>query len=356
MDTTQFGARLFWVLATLALIWMSLLVLKPFLIPLLWASVLAFLLQPLARRLRTKIQSENTVASLLTAGTALGILLPVVAIGSMVLKQALALASSVRAEAAERHVSSVQLMLGFGPVRWVLLQLQSITQKSETELKEYAYDFLQNASEQLAKIGSSLIAGTLGTVTQLALTLFVLYFFVRDAKNISARLVHLIPMPYDRAIKLRQTLGQVARGVMLGTLITSLVQGTLTSIGFLICSLPNPLLFGVVAAFASLIPFVGTALVWGPGALMLLATGHTGMGIFLVLWGIVLVGGSDNVVRTWVVAESSNTSTLLVFIGVLGGISAFGLSGLLVGPLLLTLVVSLTEMLRPETSPTVAPQ
>ncbi len=101
--------------------------------------------------------------------------------------------------------------------------------------------------------------------------------------------------------------------------------------------------FGAVGALASLVPVVGTGLVWVPAVLSLLANGQTGWAAFLTVWSVILVAGSDNVIRPLVVSSSTNVSTLLVFVGVLGGISAFGFAGLFVGPVLLTLV---GELLR----------
>jgi predicted PurR-regulated permease PerM len=129
--------------------------------------------------------------------------------------------------------------------------------------------------------------------------------------------------------------------VVVGTLVTALVQGSLIGIGFAIAGLPSPLVFGAVGALASLIPVVGTALVWVPAALSLLALGQTGWAVFLTLWSVILVAGSDNVIRPLVVSSSSNVSTLLVFVGVLGGVSAFGFAGIFLGPVLLTLVAAL---------------
>jgi predicted PurR-regulated permease PerM len=107
--------------------------------------------------------------------------------------------------------------------------------------------------------------------------------------------------------------------------------------------------FGAVGALASLIPIVGTALVWVPAAITLVAQGQTGWALFLVLWSVILVAGSDNVVRPLIISGSSNASTLLVFVGLLGGISVFGFAGIFMGPLVLTLVATLLEFADQET-------
>jgi predicted PurR-regulated permease PerM len=159
----------------------------------------------------------------------------------------------------------------------------------------------------------------------------------------SSAAIRLVPLSQERKDELSKSLGGVTRGVVVGTLVTAVVQGTLVGLGFAIAGLPSPLVFGAIGAVASLIPIVGTALVWVPAVLSLLALGQSGWALFLTLWSIILVAGSDNLIRPLVVSSSSNVSTLLVFVGVLGGVSAFGFAGIFLGPVLLTLVAALLK-------------
>ena len=195
----------------------------------------------------------------------------------------------------------------------------------------------------MASLGGTVVVGAFNVLTQFALTMFLLFFFLRDGTRMLGVGIRLVPMTPARKVELAATLGGVTRAVVLGTLVTSLVQGTLVGIGFAIAGLPSPLVFGAVGALASLIPIVGTALVWVPAAVTLIAQGQTGWAIFLVLWSIILVAGSDNVIRPLIISGSSNASTLLVFVGLLGGISVFGFAGIFMGPLVLTLVATLLQ-------------
>jgi predicted PurR-regulated permease PerM len=103
------------------------------------------------------------------------------------------------------------------------------------------------------------------------------------------------------------------------------------------------LVFGAVGAVASLIPLVGTALVWGPAVITLVAQGETGWAVFLAIWSVVLVAGSDNVIRPLIISGRSKASTLLVLVGLLGGVATFGFAGIFMGPLILTLVAALLK-------------
>jgi hypothetical protein len=128
--------------------------------------------------------------------------------------------------------------------------------------------------------------------------------------------------------------------VVYGTGLTALAQGALVGIGFAIAQLPSPIVFGVLAAICALLPAGGAALVWAPGALWLFATGEWGWGVFMLVWGAI-VSVSDNLIRPIAIRTHAEVSTLAVFVGVVGGVAAFGTIGVILGPVLLTLVVSL---------------
>ena len=138
-------------------------------------------------------------------------------------------------------------------------------------------------------------------------------------------------------------MGEVTRAVVFGTLATSVIQGVSVAIGFALVGLPSPIVFGVLAGVLSVLPIGGTAFVWGPGAAWLLANGHAGEGTFLLVWGALVVGVADNLIRPLLISGRSEVPTLAVFVGVLGGLAAFGMVGMFLGPLVISLVVALVR-------------
>jgi predicted PurR-regulated permease PerM len=151
-----------------------------------------------------------------------------------------------------------------------------------------------------------------------------------------------VPLPEDRKQRLVHHMKTVTRAVVFGTIATAVLQGTLVGIGFAIAGLPSPVVFGVVAAVLSVVPFGGTALVWGPAALWLLfGAEQIGAGVFLLIWGGAVVGLADNVVKPMLISGRAEVPTLAVFLGVLGGLAAFGFVGLFLGPLVIALVIAL---------------
>jgi predicted PurR-regulated permease PerM len=129
--------------------------------------------------------------------------------------------------------------------------------------------------------------------------------------------------------------------VVFGSLLTALVQGALVGIGFALVGLPSPLVFGAVAAVTSLIPYIGTALIWVPAAGVLFLQGRWVAALFLIAWSVVVVSSADNVIRPLFISGRAQISTLPVFLGLIGGLSAFGAIGLVVGPVLVALTLTL---------------
>jgi predicted PurR-regulated permease PerM len=155
-------------------------------------------------------------------------------------------------------------------------------------------------------------------------------------------LMRLIPMPAARRIALRDYLSNVTRAVVFGHALTAVIQGTLVGIGFAIVGLPSPLVFGVFAGVAAFIPAAGTGFVLVPAVLYLAFSGQWGWAIFLGVWSVG-VGFSDNFLRPYLTRQRAQVSTLTVFVGVIGGVAAFGFLGSLIGPVVLALIVALLQ-------------
>jgi predicted PurR-regulated permease PerM len=185
------------------------------------------------------------------------------------------------------------------------------------------------------------LASVLGAVLGLVLVLFLLFFFLRDGKELVRRAMRLVPMEEDRKAALLDHLSSVTRALVLGMLLTAVAQGALTGIGFALVGLPSPVVFGVLAALASLIPLVGTAIVWLPAVIVLLAQGRTGAAIFLTVWSLGLVTSVDNVIKPLVVSGRAGLPTFAVFLGLVGGLAAFGAIGMFVGPVIVALTIAL---------------
>jgi predicted PurR-regulated permease PerM len=181
----------------------------------------------------------------------------------------------------------------------------------------------------------------------------VLFFVLRDGPKLAASVVRMLPIEPRLRGKLWQHLIDVTRAVFMGIGLTAVVQGILLGIGFAIAGMPSPLVFGVVGMLFALIPVVGTAILWLPSALWLLVQGEPGHALFLVAWGVLVVGSVDNFLRPILISGRVEVPTLAVFIGVMGGLSAFGFIGLFLGPIVLGLLVALFRFFGEDFAPEV---
>jgi len=189
--------------------------------------------------------------------------------------------------------------------------------------------------------GGSVVMGALGTTVSFVMMLFVLFFVLRDGPAMAQQVVSLLPIEGQRRTLLQRHITDMTRAVFLGLGLTAVAQGVLLGVGFWIAGLPSPLVFGVLGVILALVPMVGPALLWIPGAIWLAARGETGYAIFLALWGSIVVGLVDNLLRPLLISGRAEVPTLAVFVGVIGGLAAFGFIGLFLGPIVLGLLIAL---------------
>jgi predicted PurR-regulated permease PerM len=208
-------------------------------------------------------------------------------------------------------------------------------------LQQWVVQQAKRLLELLASRGGRLVLGAFGFLLDVALVLFLLFFFLRDGAETVARLDHAVPLPVERKKALTSRLASVTRAVVLGTLATAIVQGTLVGIAFAVVGFPSPVVFGLIAAAASLLPIGGTAFVWAPGAVVLAAQGRWPWAVGLALYGLLVVGVLVNdVLKPRLISGHAQIETLPVFFGVLGGLAAFGLIGAIMGPVIIALAIA----------------
>ncbi len=283
----------------------------------------------------------------------IGIAVPVV-VGSVAFaKQAAELAQKLGEYAQSHQIEGFQDVLRLPGVGAVMAWLEAHTAVTADQVQGWMADGAQSVVQFLLARGRSALFGALALVGDLTLTLFVLFFFLRDGDEMAARAKGLIPLEEKRKRSLDRHLQDVTHAVVFGTVITALVQGTLIAIAFWITGLRSPVVFGVLATVASFIPLVGIGLIWVPAAIVLFAQGIAWKGIFMAVWGGLVAGTADNFLRPALVSGRTEMGTLTVFFGALGGLAAFGFAGLFLGPVVLALALALIQLA--EEAPPPAP-
>ncbi|MHB8477564.1 MAG: AI-2E family transporter [Steroidobacteraceae bacterium] len=339
---TSFYPRIFALVVAAALGYALVLIFAPFVGPLAWAAFLAFLLYPLNLRLRRRFSGRGIAAGVMTLLAPVTILLPLSALSIDFVTQISALLQKLQKSAAELDIKSFSDLQQFPWIARINVWLEAHAGVSAEQIQSWLVSGTREVLQRAATLSGGFFLGALGSLLGFAVMLFLLFFFLRDGDGMLARARRLIPLDDERKERLFRQLSGVTRAIVIGTSVTALLQGILIGIGFTIARLPSPVVFGVLAALLSMLPVGGAAFVWGPAAIWLFASGRWGYGIFMLAWGI-LLGGLDNILRPMLISGRARISALAVFIGVLGGISAFGSIGIIAGPVVLSLALALVE-------------
>lgn len=327
-----------------------LLIFRPFFSSMSWAAFLAFLLHPLNRRLRVRMHGTTGAAALLTVLTPVVIVLPVAALSIEFVSQISSLLQALQHEAQHLDINSITDLQEIPLVARANEWLQAHFGASTAQFEAWVIARAREALQHLATLGGSFFLGALGSVVAFSMMLFLLFFFLSDGDIMCARAIRLIPMADARKEKLFRRLADVARAIVFGTTVNAALQGLLLGCGFAIAGLPAPVVVGVVVALAAMLPVGAATFAWVPAVGWLAYQGRWGFAVFMLAWGLML-SGLDNVVRPVLISGHAKISGLAVFIGALGGISAFGTIGIIAGPVVLSLAIALIEFAEESAEP-----
>jgi predicted PurR-regulated permease PerM len=335
--------RWFTVVAVVVLLLAAWLILRPMALPIAWAAILAFLMHPLQVRLARRFNGRSTLAAaILTGLTPVAIFVPLVLLSIAFAQQVAALAANLQQDTDLFNLTSWLDPQQHPRIASVAAWADVRLGVQVADIQSYLRSGVQDWAGKLARSSGQAFLATAGMLLRFFLMLFILFFMLRDGELWFTRMAALLPLSRIQSGGLFTRMGKVLRAVVYGCGLTALVQGTLVCIGFAIAGLAGPIVFGVLASVLALLPFGGAALVWIPGMLYLLATGSFGWAMFMLAWGGV-VSISDNFIRPAIISRYTPVPTLLVFLGVIGGVAAFGPIGFIVGPVILVLA---TELLR----------
>ena len=212
-------------------------------------------------------------------------------------------------------------------------------------------DVLQHVGEMVRKISNLLyenLAGLLRGFTNLiigfALVLFVTFYLLMDGGTMAEKLAALSPLPAETNRRIKEDILNTLRATLKGSVVLALIQGVAGGLGFGVFGVPNALFWGTVMVFASVVPLVGTALVWLPAGIYLIVMGQTSQALGVMAWCLAAGLTCDNLLRPKLIGGQADLHPLLTFFSVLGGISLFGIVGLILGPLVLAVLISLLEV------------
>jgi predicted PurR-regulated permease PerM len=307
----------------------------PFLPALTWAVAIAVVAYPAHEWMQARLKNRSLVAGLAVAAVGVTILAPAVFVVQQVGNEAVESAGSIKAALAEGHwrdfLDRNEIL---APVaEWI---------DREVDVKEQ----VERASGDIAGGAKKVISGSITIATGFLITLFLLFYFFRDQEAILGSLRRSFPLSPRENEKVFRNVRDAIYGIVYGTLMLSLLQGTLGGLMFWMLGLPSPLLWGTVMAILAVLPVMGAATIWLPASLFLLLQGSPGKAIILFAWGCTAIGLIDNLLYPHIVRNRLRIHTVPVFIAVIGGLVTFGAAGVVLGPVVLAISVVLADVWR----------
>jgi predicted PurR-regulated permease PerM len=319
-------------------------IMEPFLMPIFLALILSTLLTPIYEALASRLHNRDSLAALLVClGLTVAILLP------------LLLLSMTLAREANQVYEQLKQPETLARIQWWLdpetsPALARIRTWLPRALRLESLDIGSRIGAQAQAIGTAglayagtFAAGIFNFLMDYFIMIVVLFFLLRDSAYFADAVRRISPLSDEEEHLFVDRFRVVTRATVLGNLLTALVQGLLSGLIFLVLGLPNPILWGALTALFSLVPVVGTALIWVPWTIYLIATGSVVRAIIFAVLEVILVGGADNILRPLLIEGRVKMHTLVVFFSILGGIGYFGILGMFIGPLVFAIAVTFMD-------------
>ena len=312
-------------------------VLSPFIIPVAWAGILVYVTWPLYERLRRSLGGRHTPSALvMTLVLALTLILPIMWVAFLLQSEISGVYHQLAQQLARGHLTVPDVIRD---IPWLGKEIQAFLDRinaSPDALKAQLTEWSNYAINHAA----GFVGGVGRNVGKLGFALLTAFFLYRDGEVVVQQIRQVLSQVMDERIDdYLSAMGDMSRAVVYGIVLTALAQGLLAGIGYAVAGMGNPVFLGVLTALIAFIPF-GTPFAWGAVCIWLFLSGQTWAAIGLFLWGTFVVSWVDNIIRPLVISSATRIPFLIVMFGVLGGLAAFGMVGLFMGPVILAVMVA----------------
>ena len=332
---------------TVAFLWL----IRGFLQPIFWAIALGIVVYPVHARLAKRLRGRAALAAAISVVTVVVVvILPLIGVGAAVTREGAALYQ--RLDAGELGVQRLyeRVEQNMPRVAATLERFGVDPSRLGAQVSEAAVTASRFVAQRALSIGQDTVRATMFFF----LMLYLLFFFLRDGPSLLEHLVRALPLGDERERHLLERFAAVSRATIKGTLVVGVAQGTIGGIAFAVLGISAPVLWGVVMALASILPAVGPALVWLPAAIVLIVNGQIVAGIAVILIGVFVIGLVDNLLRPVLVGRDTRMPDYLILLSTLGGLAAFGLAGIIIGPIIAAFFLSVWHMAEHEFRPALA--
>jgi len=325
-------------LLTLAILILCAILLEPFFAPLVGAIVLAVVTQRPYDWLATKIRTPSLCASIALILVILAIIVPGYYLAQEIGQQAVSAINALRQDSTQQKIYD---FLTHHPA--IATQVQAYTDSFDLSAAT------RSAAAYLGRHIGTLLGNSVRLITQLVVMLFILFFLFRDRAQALAFLRSLLPLREDETTQLLTRLDDTILATALGRLAIAIIQGILAGLAYWLLGVPGVVLWAFTTALMAMIPGFGAVLVWAPIALYLGFSGHWGKAAILALWGGVIVSTIDNFLYPILIGTRLRAHTVTILISILGGVALFGITGIILGPVLFSTAATLLDIWRTRT-------
>lgn len=336
------------VATTLLMLYLCWEMLRPFLQVVVWSALVAILFYPVHRFILARVRRPAPAAALSLLLVVVVVIAPIAFVTTAVVNEVAQLADWLQA--------NIQAMRqdpeGAKKLQAAIDSLKKYFDVDQVTDPEKFTPYLQQVSQFLLSKSAGFVGGLVGGLISLAFTLFTLFYLFRDGEAIGRHLPSLLPLDRARSEAILERTRTTITACVYGVLVIAIIQGALGGVMFAILGLPSALLWGVVMTILSTIPMAGAAMIWAPAAAILIVAGSYTKAAVLFGWGMLVISTIDNFLRPRLVSDRTNMHPLFIFFSVLGGLRAFGIVGLLIGPVVLAITIALLEVLFAEAQPT----
>jgi predicted PurR-regulated permease PerM len=335
--------------AVVLIVFLAYRIAQPFLVQIGWAVVLTICLAPPQARLTRRFGATRS-AVFLTLLVLLVLIVPMMLVAQTLVHEGSRLVDYINV-----HLTDRGGPMGFFHVVWQWLHRHLPFLPTEQEIIQQLSDSLGGLASQAASHAGHIVKGALSFLFGLVLTLAILFFMLRDAPGLAAGMRRLLPFGRERNNRLLELIRDIVSTSVTSTLVIAVIQGILGGLAFLVLGVPGALLWGCLMTVLAVLPAVGAAIVWVPAAIWLALSGSWVKGVGLALVGTLVLTNVDNIVRPLMLSGTARMSTLVLIVSLLGGVSAFGFIGIVLGPVVGAVFTALIEtyaMLPEEESET----
>jgi len=318
------------------LLYQLLKILSPFLGAILVAGTLALIFYPVHLWIKRRVTANNNAASVLSTGVVLlTVVLPLLVFGWLLLK-----------ESKEIYPKTNQWLANFSQTGIDLRMPEGLRSLWDINVGDIVLGNIKNLQENIMKSGGTILKNIFFFFVNFLVIIATLFAFFRDGERLLHWLIDIMPMDAEHKYRIANQLYITTIAVVRGILLTAALQGFTGIIGYALAGVPAPILLGVLTSFAALVPFVGTSLIWIPLGLAFIFIKGVSTGIFILLWGALVIGLIDNIVRPILIGQKAKLPIFLLFLGIFGGLRVYGPIGIFMGPLLISCLIVFLQIYK----------